>query len=116
MPPNSKAHNIVIGRTWVDSAGDFYAYNATSGSKCVLSFTPCGWFSYGRYEFTGHICDKDGNKKILLSGERGGTARARRRRGVVPQAAAGWWRGGVGCLGRVAARGVRPWRHSSRGS
>jgi hypothetical protein len=68
VPPNSKAHNIVIGRTWVDSSGDFYVYNATTGSKCVLRFTPCGWFSYGRYEFTGHICDKDGNKKILLSG------------------------------------------------
>lgn len=73
MPPNSKAHNIVIGRTWVDSAGDFYVLNVTTGSKCVLKFTPCGWFSYGRYEYSGFIEDKDGVKKMLISGGRRGS-------------------------------------------
>lgn len=50
MPPNSKAHNVIMGRTWVDCYGDFSLLNASTGATCSLYFTPCGWFSYGRYE------------------------------------------------------------------
>ena len=50
MPPNSKAHNVVVGRTWVDCYGHFSLVNTSSGAVCSLDFTPCGWFSYGRYE------------------------------------------------------------------
>ena len=50
MPPNSKAHNVVVGRTWVDCYGHFSLVNTSSGAQCSLEFKPCGWFSYGRYE------------------------------------------------------------------
>ena len=50
VPPNSKAHNVIMGRTWVDCYGDLSLVNASTGAACSLYFTPCGWFSYGRYE------------------------------------------------------------------
>ncbi len=58
MPPNAMVHNIVIGRTWVDAFGPFTVLCPATGSKCVLTFSPCGWFGYGRYEFSGFIVDK----------------------------------------------------------
>ena len=54
VPPNSKAHNVIMGRTWVDCYGTFTLVNASSGATCSLYFTPCGWFSYGRYEVSHH--------------------------------------------------------------
>ena len=57
-PPNALVHNIVIGRTWVDVAGDLTLNCPSTGCKCVLAFKPCGWFSYGRYEFEGFVYDK----------------------------------------------------------
>ncbi len=50
VPPNSTAHNVIIGSTWVDCHGDFTVLNATTGAKASLYFTPCGWFGSGRYE------------------------------------------------------------------
>ena len=50
VPPNSKAHNVIMGSTWVDCYGNFRLVNVTTGAKCQLYFTPCGWFSSGRYE------------------------------------------------------------------
>lgn len=54
MPPNSKAHNVVVGGVWVDCYGHFSLNNVASGATCSLEFTPCGWFSYGRYEVHAH--------------------------------------------------------------
>lgn len=68
VPPNAKVHNIVLGRTWVDSFGTFYVMNVDTGAKCLLEFTPCGWFSAGRYEFKGYAEDANGIKKYILSG------------------------------------------------
>lgn len=50
VPPNSKAHNVIVGGTWVDCYGDFKLSNVTTGTQCSLFFTPCGWFGSGRYE------------------------------------------------------------------
>ena len=50
MPPNSTAHNVIVGSTWVDCHGNFSLTNVTTGAKCSLYFTPCGWFSDGRYQ------------------------------------------------------------------
>ncbi|KAL6758390.1 oxysterol binding protein [Haematococcus lacustris] len=69
VPPNAMVHNIVIGRTWVDAFGPLYIGCASTGAQCVLEFTPCGWFSYGRYEFSGWVQDKEGRKHIKLSGK-----------------------------------------------
>lgn len=69
VPPNAMVHNIVIGRTWVDAFGPLTITCPKSGMKCVLDFKPCGWFGYGRYEFSGFIVDSAGKKVILLSGK-----------------------------------------------
>lgn len=69
VPPNAMVHNIVIGRTWVDAFGPLSIVCPTNGSKCVLEFKPCGWFGYGRYEFLGFVTDRDGRKRMRLSGK-----------------------------------------------
>ena len=50
VPPNSKAHNVIVGGTWVDCYGNFKLSNVSTGTQCSLYFTPCGWFGNGRYE------------------------------------------------------------------
>lgn len=67
-PPNSKAHNLIVGRTWVDCYGDFRLTNLATGAVCALAFTPCGWFGAGRYEVAGHIADAAGAKRLAVSG------------------------------------------------
>jgi hypothetical protein len=69
VPPNAMVHNIVIGRTWVDVFGPLTLNCHTTGMKCVLNFTPCGWFGYGRHEFKGYVTDQNGVKRIKLFGK-----------------------------------------------
>ncbi|KAG2436640.1 hypothetical protein HXX76_006168 [Chlamydomonas incerta] len=69
VPPNAMVHNIVIGRTWVDAYGPMTINCHTTGAKCRLDFKPCGWFGYGRYEFEGFVYDKDGVKRVKLTGK-----------------------------------------------
>jgi hypothetical protein len=68
VPPNSKAHNLIVGRTWVDCYGDFSLINTKTGARCSLRFTPCGWFGAGRYEVAGHIADGAGVKRRAVAG------------------------------------------------
>jgi hypothetical protein len=49
-PCNVKAHNVVIGGVWVDNEGEYILENTNTGDRVELEFTPCGWFSSGRYE------------------------------------------------------------------
>lgn len=44
VPPPSRVHNLIFGRTWVDSPGDMVMTNLTTGDKVVLYFHPCNWF------------------------------------------------------------------------
>jgi len=67
-PPNSKAHNLIVGRTWVDCYGDLTLTNLKTGTVCALTFTPCGWFGAGRYGVSGHIADAAGGKRLAVSG------------------------------------------------
>ena len=46
VPPPTKVHNLIFGRTWVDSPGEMLMTNQTTGDKVVLYFQPCGWFGY----------------------------------------------------------------------
>ncbi|KAF5831000.1 hypothetical protein DUNSADRAFT_13756 [Dunaliella salina] len=69
VPPMARVHNIVIGRTWVDASGPLKLTCPATGVQCVLEFTPCGWFSYGRHEFSGFVTDAEGKKRIHLSGK-----------------------------------------------
>lgn len=49
-PCNVKAHNVIVGGVWVDNEGEYVLENTTTGARVTLYFTPCGWFSSGRYE------------------------------------------------------------------
>jgi len=50
VPPHCKAHNIILGRTFVDAFGEFYVHCSTTGATARLNFTPCGWFGAGQYQ------------------------------------------------------------------
>eukprot|EP00803_Ostreobium_quekettii_P008107 evm.model.scf_403.9 EVM.evm.TU.scf_403.9 scf_403:43062-44447(+) len=65
VPPTSKACNVVVGGTWIDSFGTLTVVNVGTGDRAELEFTPCGWFGAGRYEFGGHITDASSDKKAL---------------------------------------------------
>jgi len=42
VPPQTKVHNLIFGRTWIDSPGEMVLTNLTTGDKVVLYFQPCG--------------------------------------------------------------------------
>lgn len=69
VPPPTKAHNVIIGSTWIDTFGDYTLLNATTGAKAHLFFQPCGWFGNGRYEISGTIRTADGTPKLKLIGK-----------------------------------------------
>ncbi len=60
---------MVIGKTWVESFGEYNLLNATTGARARLQFTPCGWFGAGRYEVAGHVEAADGAKLLKLEGK-----------------------------------------------
>ncbi|KAI7842034.1 hypothetical protein COHA_004235 [Chlorella ohadii] len=68
VPPTSKANNVIIGKTWIDTYGDMTLLNSTTGAKAYLYFTPCGWFGAGRYEINGTISREDGTPVYKLEG------------------------------------------------
>ncbi|KAG0598242.1 hypothetical protein M758_12G056900 [Ceratodon purpureus] len=86
VPPPTKVHNLVLGRTWVDSPGDMVMTNLTTGEKVVLYFHPWNWFgntfgrgkSFGRRkgkhqrrrrnDVDGYVYNKDGGSKLLMTG------------------------------------------------
>jgi hypothetical protein len=67
-PPAVRVHSLLIGRTWVDVEGAFTVACSQSGARCELAFTPCGWFGAHRREFSGHVADASGVKRLRLSG------------------------------------------------
>ncbi|EFJ19778.1 hypothetical protein SELMODRAFT_153241 [Selaginella moellendorffii] len=69
VPPPTKVHNLIFGRTWIDSPGDYVVTNLTTGDKVILYFQPCGWFGSGRYEVDGYVYNKDEEPKLLLTGK-----------------------------------------------
>lgn len=69
VPPQTKVHNLIFGRTWIDSPGEMVLTNLTTGDKVVLYFQPCGWFGAGRYEVDGYVYDSKEEPKILMTGK-----------------------------------------------
>lgn len=69
IPPPTKVHNLIFGRTWIDSSGDMILTNMTTGDKVVLYFQPCGWFGAGRYEVDGYVYDASEEPKMLITGK-----------------------------------------------
>jgi hypothetical protein len=68
VPPPAKAHNLIVGSTWIESFGDYVLLNAATGAAARLHFTPCGWFGAGRYEVAGHVKAEDGTPMLRLTG------------------------------------------------
>lgn len=68
MPPLTKANNIVVGGTWIDSFGTLNIGSDESGCKAEIDFTQCGWLGQGRYQMEGYIYDKDRTKRIKARG------------------------------------------------
>ncbi|XP_024403561.1 oxysterol-binding protein-related protein 3A [Physcomitrium patens] len=86
VPPPTKVHNVLFGRTWVDSPGDMVMTNLTTGEKVVLYFHPCNWFGKrlgralsfgrrkgksqgrGRNDIDGFVYSKDGQPKMIMTG------------------------------------------------
>lgn len=58
MPPSAKVHNLVLGKTWIDSYGTFHVRNVNTGVRVEMEFKPCGWFGSGQYEFEGLVLDE----------------------------------------------------------
>jgi len=58
VPPSAKVHNLVLGKTWIDSFGSFHVRNINSGARVELEFKACGWFGAGQYEFEGLVLDE----------------------------------------------------------
>ncbi|KAI3429462.1 hypothetical protein D9Q98_005554 [Chlorella vulgaris] len=69
VPPTSKANNVILGKTWVDTYGDYTLLNSTTGAKAYMYFKPCGWFGSGRYEISGTIDKEDGTPVYALEGK-----------------------------------------------
>jgi len=69
VPPTSKANNVIIGRTWIDTYGDYTLVNVTNGAKVHMYYQPCGWFGQGRYIISGTIKKEDGTPVYALEGK-----------------------------------------------
>lgn len=69
VPPPTKVHNLIFGRTWVDNPGDMILTNTTTGEKVVLYFQPCGWFGAGRFEVDGYVYNAAEEPTMLITGK-----------------------------------------------
>eukprot|EP00270_Netrium_digitus_P002669 TRINITY_DN1302_c0_g1_i3.p1 TRINITY_DN1302_c0_g1~~TRINITY_DN1302_c0_g1_i3.p1 ORF type:complete len:478 (+),score=107.77 TRINITY_DN1302_c0_g1_i3:23-1435(+) len=69
VPPPTKVHNLIFGRTWIDAPGDMIITNLTTEEKVVLYFQPCGWFGAGRYEVDGYVYNAAEEPTMLLTGK-----------------------------------------------
>lgn len=69
IPPMTKVHNLIVGRTWVDSYGDMVLTNLKSGDRCILNFKACGWFGSGRHEVSGYVENAAGERKLYVWGK-----------------------------------------------
>lgn len=58
VPPSAKVHNLVLGKTWIDSFGSFHVRNVNTGVRVEMEFKPCGWFGSNQYEFEGLVLDE----------------------------------------------------------
>lgn len=67
-PPQSRVHNILVGRTWVDHLGEMTVENVTTGRVCDLVFNECGWFGAGRYAVSGTLFGPDETPRYALEG------------------------------------------------
>lgn len=58
VPPSAKVHNLVLGKTWIDSFGPFLVSSVNTGVRVEMEFKACGWFGSNQYEFEGLVLDE----------------------------------------------------------
>jgi len=68
IPPTTKANNIIVGWPWIDSYGTL-TVGCSSGAKCELEFTPCGWTGSGRWEVDGYVYSREKVKVLKVYGK-----------------------------------------------
>jgi len=73
LPPTSKAHNIIMGSTWVDTYGTLEVRSADgkggAARRCILNLSECGWFGADRYQVKGVVKDEAGECKLAIEGK-----------------------------------------------
>lgn len=62
------AHNIVMGKMWIEYIGRVEIVNHKLKLKCVMDFKPYSWFSKAYNRFDGYISDDKDKKVALLNG------------------------------------------------
>ncbi|XP_074603777.1 oxysterol-binding protein 1-like [Brevipalpus obovatus] len=63
------AHNVLIGKLWVEHHGDMHIINHTTGDRCLLRFLPYSFFSNEPLrKVYGSIIDNLGNLKWVFQG------------------------------------------------
>eukprot|EP01094_Clydonella_sp_ATCC50884_P019072 TRINITY_DN3651_c0_g1_i1.p1 TRINITY_DN3651_c0_g1~~TRINITY_DN3651_c0_g1_i1.p1 ORF type:complete len:444 (-),score=154.71 TRINITY_DN3651_c0_g1_i1:432-1763(-) len=64
----SCAHNIFIGKLWIDHYGSLEVKNHATGDVCTLNFVQCGFWSGTQCEVNGEIRDNAGQLRAKLAG------------------------------------------------
>ena len=67
--PKTNAHNIIIGKIYLDHVGDYEILETQSGAKASMSFKQKGWFGSESHGVTGTVFDSQGNSKLELEGK-----------------------------------------------
>jgi len=63
------AHNVVMGKLWVDHTGTLTITNKKSGATSVLEYLPCGFMSKNHHYFTGVVNDASGKEVAHVAGK-----------------------------------------------
>jgi len=66
--PRNIVYNILLGRMWIDTCGPMLVRNVTTGDRCELEFSACGWLSRGHHEVAGHIRGSDALPCLAMQG------------------------------------------------
>ncbi|XP_019854132.1 PREDICTED: oxysterol-binding protein 1-like [Amphimedon queenslandica] len=62
-------HNIIVGKLWVDNAGEMTVLNHTTKEKCEVKYHSYSYFTRERQrKITGHCFDKDGTPQYVVRG------------------------------------------------
>lgn len=63
------AHNVVVGKLWLECTGRLEIVNHKHNIRAVLEFKPYSWFTRSMYRVEGYILDRNDKKIALLNGK-----------------------------------------------
>jgi hypothetical protein len=69
VPPITRANNLLLGMTWVDTFGDMLVVNPTTGNYAALHAQQCGWFGGGQHKVAGTVYSADDEPKLAVCGK-----------------------------------------------